>query len=131
MKFLKATILIAIFSFAVFGQSNVSKPLVVKTAYVEPTNTKSFSATAYSLKGKMANGQTVHSGAVAADPRVLPLGTVIYIEGMGTYTVKDIGGGIKGNKLDIWMPSTASCLKFGRRTVKVRIISKPKSKLKT
>lgn len=98
---------------------------------MESTNTKSFVATAYSLSAnRMANGQRVHYGAVAADPRVLPLGTVIYIEGMGQFVVKDTGGAIKGNRLDIWMPSTKNAFKFGRRTVKVRVISKPVKKIK-
>lgn len=95
--------------------------LVKKTASVEAAGYRSFVATAYSLKGKMANGQTVHSGAIAADPRILPMGTVVYIEGMGTFVVKDTGGAIKGNRIDIWMSKGA--LRFGRRTVKLKIVS--------
>ena len=104
-----------------------TKPVVVKTASVESTGSLRFVATAYSLRGKMANGQSVHAGAIAADPRVLPLGTVVEIIGMGTYVVKDTGGAIKGNRIDIWMPSGA--MKFGRRTVMLRIVSRP-SKVK-
>jgi len=89
-----------------------------------------FTATAYSLKGKMRNGQAVHSGAIAADPRVLPIGTTVYIEGMGQFVVKDTGGAIKGNRIDIWMSSTSNAFKFGRRPVKLRIISKPVKKIK-
>lgn len=101
-----------------------TEPLVVKTASVESSVYKSFVATAYSLRGRMANGQTVHSGAIAADPRVLPIGTVVQIQGMGTYTVKDTGGAIKGNRIDIWMSSNAK--KFGRKVVKLTIVSKPR-----
>lgn len=102
------------------GQAK-TKPLVVKTISVESTAYRPYTATAYSLKGTMANGQKVHNGAIAADPKILPLGTVVHIDGMGTFTVKDTGGAIKGNRIDIWMPSGA--MKFGKRTVKLRVIS--------
>jgi 3D (Asp-Asp-Asp) domain-containing protein len=69
---------------------------------------KPYTATAYALKGRMANGQHVHSGAIAADPRVLPIGT------------KVTGGKIKGNRVDIWMPSRKAAIKFGRRTVQLK-----------
>lgn len=105
-----------------------TSPVVVKTASVEPVGSLRFVATAYSLRGKMANGQSVHAGAIAADPRVLPLGTVVYIDGMGTFIVKDTGGAIKGNRIDIWMSKGA--MQFGRRTVKLKVISKPVRKVK-
>lgn len=104
------------------GQAK-TKPLVVKTVSVESTAYRPFTATAYSLKGKMANGQKVHHGAIAADPRVLPLGTVVHIDGMGKYTVKDTGGAIKGNRIDIWMARGA--MKFGKRVIKLRVIFRP------
>ena len=105
-----------------------TKPLVVKTVDVRPTSSLKFVATAYSLRGKMANGQGVHSGAIAADTRILPIGTIVWIEGLGQFVVKDTGGAIKGNRIDIWMPNTSSARKFGRRSVVLKIISKPKKK---
>lgn len=101
-----------------------TKPLVVKTASVESASYRTFTATAYSLRGRTASGERVRSGIIAADPRVLPLGTVVHIQGMGTFVVKDTGGAIKGNKIDIWMPSGA--MKFGRRKVQLRVVSKPR-----
>lgn len=97
---------------------------VVKTASVEAVGYKSYVATAYCLQGKMANGQRVHSGAVAVDPRVIPLGSQIDILGLGTFTAKDTGGDIKGNRLDLWVPSCSQALKFGRKTVKVKVLQK-------
>lgn len=70
----------------------------------------------------MANGQKVHSGAIAADPRVLPLGTKVHIQGMGSFVVKDTGGAVKGKRIDIWMPSRTQALKFGRRPVQLKIL---------
>lgn len=105
-----------------------TEPLVVKTVSVKSTNSISFVATAYSLRGKMANGQNVHLGAIAADRRILPIGTIVYIEGMGQFIVKDTGGAIKGNRIDIWMPDRRKAIKFGRRNVVLKIISKPTKK---
>lgn len=105
-----------------------TKPLVVKTVDVRPTSSLKFIATAYCQKGRMANGQVVHSGAIAADTRILPIGTVVLIDGMGTFIVKDTGGAVKGNRIDIYMPNRRDAIKFGRRTVVLKIISKPKKK---
>ncbi|MGI8884759.1 MAG: 3D domain-containing protein [Pyrinomonadaceae bacterium] len=82
----------------------------------------SFSATAYCLKGRTASGAGVRRGLVAADPRVLPLGTRINLNAgsySGSYVVADTGGAIKGRKLDIWIASCSEARRFGRRTVKV------------
>jgi 3D (Asp-Asp-Asp) domain-containing protein len=106
-----------------FERDVKTKPLVVKTASVVSASYRSFTATAYSLRGNTASGERVRSGIIAADPRVLPLHTVVHIEGMGTFVVKDTGAKIKGNRIDIWMASGA--MRFGRRSVKLRIISKP------
>ncbi|HQU83154.1 MAG TPA: 3D domain-containing protein [Pyrinomonadaceae bacterium] len=82
----------------------------------------SFTATAYCLKGRTASGSGVRRGIVAADPRVLPLGTKINLQAgsySGSYVVADTGGGIKGRRLDIWVSSCSEARRFGRRTVAV------------
>lgn len=81
-----------------------------------------FTATAYHYKGKTASGQGVRKGIIAADRRVLPLGTRVYIEGMGEFLVADTGSAVKGNIVDIWFPSRAECIKFGRRKIKLKVI---------
>lgn len=89
--------------------------------------TSAFSATAYCLKGRTASGSGVRRGIVAADPRVLPLGTRIYMEAgpySGTYVVADTGGAVKGRKLDVWVPSQREAVKFGRRKVTVRVLGR-------
>lgn len=51
-----------------------------------------------------ASGSTATEGiTIAADTRVLPLGTKVYIEGVGERIVQDVGGAIKGNKIDIFV----------------------------
>ncbi|HEX8636451.1 MAG TPA: 3D domain-containing protein [Pyrinomonadaceae bacterium] len=82
----------------------------------------SFSATAYCLQGRTASGASTKRGIVAADPRILPLGTRINLNAgsySGSYTVADTGGAIKGRKLDIWVANCSEARRFGRRTVTV------------
>jgi 3D (Asp-Asp-Asp) domain-containing protein len=91
------------------------------------TNARGFSATAYCLRGRTATGGSVRRGIVAADPRVLPLGTRIQLNAgaySGSYIVADTGGAVKGRKLDIWVPSCAEAIRFGRRTVTVSLTAK-------
>jgi 3D (Asp-Asp-Asp) domain-containing protein len=88
---------------------------------------QSFRATAYCLQGRTALGGSVRRGIVAADPRVLPLGTRINVSAgsySGTYTVADTGGAVRGRILDIWVPSCAEANRFGRRSVKVSVVGK-------
>lgn len=91
---------------------------------------QSFKATAYCLKGRTASGAGVRRGIVAADRRVLPLGSRIQIEAgsySGIYTVADTGGAVKGRILDIWMPSCVEAVRFGRKTVKVSVVGKKRN----
>lgn len=89
-----------------------------------------FKATAYCLKGRTATGSGVRRGIVAADRRVLPLGSRIQVDAgaySGMYTVADTGGAVKGNVLDIWVPSCSEAVRFGRRSVKVSVMSKKRN----
>lgn len=85
-----------------------------------------FEATAYSQSGVTASGEYTHRHIVAADPKILPLGTRIKIKWAGWYSgeyvVADTGAKIEGRRLDIYMPSTVRAKKFGIRPVKVKII---------
>jgi len=94
----------------------------------------SFRATAYCLRGRTATGGGVRRGIVAADPRVLPMGSRIQLNAgaySGTYVVADTGGAIKGRILDIWVPSCSEANRFGRRTVHVTKIGGNKTTNKT
>jgi 3D (Asp-Asp-Asp) domain-containing protein len=96
--------------------------------------TETYSATAYSLRGRTASGQYVSRGLIAADPRHLPLGTRVRLDAgpwSGEYLVADTGGAIKGRKIDIWTPSTREALQFGRRNVKLTVLSVPVKRSKT
>lgn len=102
------------------------KKLVEKTVSSRAlgANRGSFTATAYCLRGRTASGSGVRKGVIAADPRVLRLGTKINLGAgaySGNYVVADTGGKIKGKKIDIWMASCAEARRFGRRKVTVHV----------
>ena len=59
---------------------------------------------------------------VAVDPRVIPLGSRIYVEGYGEAIAGDTGGAIKGNRIDVLMPSKSQSSDWGRKTVQVTIL---------
>lgn len=85
-----------------------------------------FTATAYSLRGRTASGRNVARGIIAADRRVLPIGTRVRIDAgnySGEYLVADTGGAVRGRKIDIWVPSTAEAMRFGRRGVKLTVLT--------
>jgi 3D (Asp-Asp-Asp) domain-containing protein len=85
-----------------------------------------FVATAYCHGTTTASGVRVRNGIVAADPHVLPLGTVIRVRSAGpydgTYTVLDTGTSIQGRRLDVFIRDCGDAVRFGRREVRVSII---------
>ncbi len=78
--------------------------------------------------GMTRSGTQVRPGVVAVDPKVIPLGTKLYIEstdGTSSYgyaSAEDTGSAIKGNKIDLFFENRSDALRFGRRTVKVYIL---------
>jgi len=90
------------------------------------TGIHEFMATAYCQPGVTRAGVRVRQGIVAADPEVLPLGSVVRIEEprshAGVYSVLDTGGKIVGEILDVYVPDCDEALEFGRRTVRFRIL---------
>lgn len=96
-----------------------------------PTNYKKVIAmqcTAYAAGGYTASGLPAQWGVIAVDPRVIPLGTRVYVETTdgsyiyGTAIAADTGSAIKGNIIDICVNSNAEAYAFGRRTVNVYIL---------
>lgn len=59
---------------------------------------------------------------IAVDPRVIPLGTKVHVEGYGYAVAGDIGGAIKGNRIDVFIPTKNAAFKFGRKQVKVKVL---------
>jgi 3D (Asp-Asp-Asp) domain-containing protein len=89
---------------------------------------RQFKATAYSIHGRTRSGARTQPGTMAADPRVLPLGTVVQVNAgkySGVYTVHDTGGAIKGNRVDVWLPTHKEARRFGRRAIKLVVLKYP------
>lgn len=81
-------------------------------------------ATAYTAycagcDGMTAIGRRAGKGIVAVDPRVIPLGTHLYIPGYGLAVAGDTGGDIVGHRIDLGFDSQRDAMLFGRRDVKV------------
>jgi 3D (Asp-Asp-Asp) domain-containing protein len=82
-------------------------------------------ATAYCLNGTTASGIKNKYGIVAADPKVLPIGSIVrvYDENYsGIYTVMDTGCLIKGRKIDIYLQNSREAVRFGRRKIALEIL---------
>lgn len=72
--------------------------------------------------GRTASGRRATYGVVAVDTRVIPMGTILYIEGYGLAIAADRGSAIKGNKIDLCYPTRSQALRWGRQSVKVHVL---------
>lgn len=92
----------------------------VDFSYIEK---KRMLATAYTHTGnRTATGTMPRVGVVAVDPKVIPLGTRLYIDGYGFARAEDTGGAIKGDKIDLFLDTSEETKRFGRRWVTVYIL---------
>ena len=85
-------------------------------------------ATAYTpfddgQSGLTASGIPARRGVVSVDPRVIPLGTRVYVMGYGPALAADTGGAIKGARIDLCFEEYNDAIRFGRRTVEVYILA--------
>ncbi|KYG34888.1 peptidoglycan-binding protein [Alkalihalobacillus trypoxylicola] len=88
-------------------------------------------ATAYTAECEGCSGITAtgidlladrNKKVIAVDPSVIPLGTRVHVEGYGEAIAGDTGGAIKGNKVDLHVPTKNEAIQFGRQNVKVTIL---------
>ena len=99
------------------NEKNAKRVIVMQATAYDPT-----------AGSKTAMGTRARVGAVAVDPKVIPLGSKLYIEsidGFASYgyaTAEDTGGAIKGNRIDLFYDSNAEANRFGRRNVKVYVL---------
>lgn len=115
------------------GNSNKKQePTKPKNKTNENNNSKSFTvtATAYTADCNGCSGVTStgidlkanpNTKVIAVDPSVIPLGSVVEVEGYGIAIAGDVGGAIKGNKIDVFVPSKGQASSWGVRTVKVTV----------
>jgi 3D (Asp-Asp-Asp) domain-containing protein len=78
-------------------------------------------ATGYSLPGHTSTGLPVGYGVIAVDPAVIPLGTRLTIPGYGEGVAADTGSAVTGYTIDLWFPTLADALAWGRRTVTIQL----------
>lgn len=105
-------------------EGSLGEKLAAEEVYVVPP--AKYVATAYSLRGRTASGRPVSKGIIAADPRHLPLGSRVRLEAgaySGEYLVADTGSMVRGRRIDIWTPTSREAMRFGRRTVKLTVLS--------
>ncbi|CAM4002659.1 LysM peptidoglycan-binding domain-containing protein [Mesobacillus thioparans] len=112
----------------------VSAPAEKKTTETKPsaaTNQITVEATAYTANCAGCSGITKtgvnlktnpNAKVIAVDPSVIPLGSKVYVEGYGYATAEDTGGAIKGNRIDVFIPTQDGAVDWGRKQVKVTIL---------
>jgi 3D (Asp-Asp-Asp) domain-containing protein len=86
-----------------------------------------FTATAYCKGTTTASGVNVQTGIAAADPDILPVGSVVQIDRLGEryngiYTIMDTGPKVQGRHIDIYMWSCHEALALGRRSMQVQVL---------
>jgi 3D (Asp-Asp-Asp) domain-containing protein len=77
------------------------------------TSIGTFVVTCYDLEGTTATGVPAGPETVAVDPSIIPLGSHIYVGGVGERVAQDTGGAIQGRRLDVWEPTEAQCAAWG------------------
>jgi 3D (Asp-Asp-Asp) domain-containing protein len=108
-----------------------SKPVIKLTS---STHAKEITvkATAYTASCEGCSGITKtginikenpNEKVIAVDPSVIPLGSKVYVEGFGKAIAADTGGAIKGNRIDIFIPSEQDAMDFGVKKLKVTILN--------
>jgi 3D (Asp-Asp-Asp) domain-containing protein len=86
-----------------------------------------YSATAYCKGTTTASGVNVRTGIAAADPDLLPVGSVIQVYKLGEkyngiYTIMDTGPAVQGRQIDVYMWSCNEALQFGRREIAINVL---------
>lgn len=101
---------------SVNGNIDLSKLNIIKTLYVE--------ATAYTYTGNdTATGVRPREGLIAVDPKVIAMGSKVYVEGYGYAIAADTGGDIRGNRIDVFFSTLRQCIDWGRKPVQIHILN--------
>jgi uncharacterized protein YabE (DUF348 family) len=97
---------------------------VVKEFYV---NSTAYTASCNGCSGTTATGINLRANpnvkVIAVDPRIIPLGTKVYVEGYGYAVAADTGSSIKGYKIDVFFAAKADAYRWGNRRVKIKILN--------
>jgi 3D (Asp-Asp-Asp) domain-containing protein len=106
-------------TFSALGNSSYKK----RTLTVDAT---AYTADCEGCSGTTANGTNLkdipYAKVIAVDPDVIPLNSVVYVEGYGYAVAADTGGGINGNEIDVYKQRHDDAVNWGRKTVQVTVI---------
>ena len=105
-------------AFERFAERGVERTAYVAASALDMIAT-AYTAGCYGCSGVTAIGRPAGHGIVAVDPRVIPLGTRLYIPGYGYALAGDTGGAIRGRRIDLGFNSLHDAMRFGRREVVV------------
>jgi 3D (Asp-Asp-Asp) domain-containing protein len=108
-------------SLAAFAQRGIDGTIKLAKDAISMVAT-AYTANCYGCSGMTASGQHAGHGIVAVDPRVIPLGSHLYIPGYGQAIAGDTGGAIHGNRVDLGFNSDSDAMQFGRRSVTVYVL---------
>ncbi len=75
-----------------------------------------------------AGTHPVAGHVAAADPRVLPLGSIVWIEGLGQRQIQDVGGGVRGRHLDVYVNDCREARAWGRQRRRVTVLHVPRGR---
>ena len=110
------------------SRSEASVPTVMETTMLPQAGARlMFSATAYCKGDTTTSGVGVRTGIAAADPAILPVGSVIRVETpnprySGVWTVMDTGPSVRGRSVDLYLWNCTEALQFGRRKVRLSVL---------
>jgi 3D (Asp-Asp-Asp) domain-containing protein len=105
-------------AFADFAQRGLQKTAYIAADALDMIAT-AYTASCAGCSGYTATGYRAGRGIVAVDPRVIPLGTRLFIPGYGFAIAGDTGGDIVGHRIDLGFNSYSDAVQFGRRTIRV------------
>ncbi|WP_026693419.1 3D domain-containing protein [Peribacillus kribbensis] len=114
--------------------ASAAAPAAKKAASVSPAASYkeiTVTATAYTASCKGCSGITStglnlkknpNAKAISVDPKVIPLGSKVYVPGYGYAVAADKGSSVRGNKIDVFISNKSKALQWGRKTVKIKIM---------
>jgi 3D (Asp-Asp-Asp) domain-containing protein len=124
-----AAAFVSLYEVTMFDSENAARRAEARasTAVPTPGARLTFTARAYCKGDVTASGVAPQTGIAAADPALLPVGSVIQIGSLatehdGVYTILDTGPAVRGREIDVYMWSCNKALEFGRHTIHVTVL---------
>jgi 3D (Asp-Asp-Asp) domain-containing protein len=128
-----AVVFVWLLEVTILDSRYVTLPLTLMDRSFDPTAPPApgarlaFTATAYCKGMTTSSGVAAQTGVTAADPALLPLGSIVELDFRddkydGVYTVLDTGPAVQGREIDLYMWNCNEALRFGRRQVRMRVL---------